>query len=49
MESKQDKAASREQQAREQGKAIPFYARKVTRELAQKKKPRKFTPPKRAD
>jgi hypothetical protein len=40
--------AEREQRARERGKAIPFYAAAVVRELASQRKHGKLTPSKRA-
>jgi hypothetical protein len=40
-------AAREEQKARERGKALPHYAKKVVAELATKPKRGKVTPPKR--
>ncbi len=39
--------AKKEQQARERGKALPHYAKKVTEALAGKRKRGKVTPSKR--
>jgi hypothetical protein len=47
MPSKQRQEAQRERQARERGKALPFYSKKVTKELSTPKKTGKLTPSKR--
>lgn len=44
---KQKKLEDPEQKAREQGKTIPFYTRKVAKALSTPKKTGKFTPSKR--
>jgi hypothetical protein len=47
MASKQHEQGKREQQARERGEALPFYTKKVAKELSTKKKTGKVTPSKR--
>ncbi len=47
MPSKDENAARQEKEALERSKAVPFYTRKVVRELAIPRKPGKLTPSKR--
>jgi hypothetical protein len=47
MESKYYRESERERQAREKGKALPHYTRKVARELTRKPKSGAATPSKR--
>jgi hypothetical protein len=49
MASKREReAAEKERQARERGRAIPHYTRKVAKELSTPGKEGKLSPPKRA-
>lgn len=47
MPSKSDRESKKEQLARERGKALPFYAKKVAKALTMPKKSGKVTPSKR--
>jgi hypothetical protein len=47
MAGKAEAAEEIERKARERGKALPHYARKVAGELVKKRQPRKVTPSKR--